>query len=253
MLTKRIIPCLDIKDGRTVKGVNFVDLRDAGDPVELAKKYGIDAHKDDTDSMVMTKILAKKEFGVLNEYNGAAALLWVYLDEPTKLYYYKGESKSTETDKVETNERPLFKMRTREGIYFSSIASSLKNVALNGVEIECLPGATAFVPALVNSGLPNDKFVFEGFLPHKKGRQTRWKAIAEEERTTVLYESPHRLHKALEQIIEFIGPDRPIMVARELSKMHEQLVRGTSTEVLLYFVKNPDKIRGEIVIVIAGK
>jgi len=122
-----------------------------------------------------------------------------------------------------------------------------------GIEVETLPGATALIPALVNSGFPLDRFVFEGFLPHKKGRQTRWKAIAEEERTTVLYESPHRLHKALEQIIEFIGPDRPIMVARELSKMHEQMVRGSAAEVLLYFDQNPDKIRGEIVIVIAGK
>jgi len=122
-----------------------------------------------------------------------------------------------------------------------------------GIDVETLPGATALIPALVNSGFPLDRFVFEGFLPHKKGRQTRWKAIAEEERTTVLYESPHRLHKALEQIIEFIGPDRPIMVARELSKMHEQMVRGSSTEVLTYFDQNPDKIRGEIVIVIAGK
>jgi 16S rRNA (cytidine1402-2'-O)-methyltransferase len=121
------------------------------------------------------------------------------------------------------------------------------------IEVETLPGATALIPALVNSGFPLDRFVFEGFLPHKKGRQTRWKVIAEEERTTVLYESPHRLYKALEQIIEFIGADRPIMVARELSKMHEQMVRGSAAEVLLYFDQNPDKIRGEIVIVIAGK
>jgi 16S rRNA (cytidine1402-2'-O)-methyltransferase len=123
----------------------------------------------------------------------------------------------------------------------------------NGIEVESLPGATAFVPALVNSGFPTDRFVYEGFLPHKKGRQTRWKALAEEERTIVLYESPHRLVKALEQIIEFISPDRLVMVGRELSKMHEQMVRGTATEVLAYFVAHPDKVRGEIVIVIAGK
>ena len=123
----------------------------------------------------------------------------------------------------------------------------------NGIEVESLPGATAFVPALVNSGFPTDRFVYEGFLPHKKGRQTRWKALAEEERTIVLYESPHRLVKALEQIIEFIAPERPVMVGRELSKMHEQMVRGTATEVLAYFVAHPDKVRGEIVIVIAGK
>ncbi|MEY4524818.1 MAG: rRNA ((1402)-2-O)-methyltransferase [Bacteroidota bacterium] len=123
----------------------------------------------------------------------------------------------------------------------------------NGIEVESLPGATAFVPALVNSGFPTDRFVYEGFLPHKKGRQTRWKALAEEERTIILYESPHRLVKALEQIIEFISPERQVMVGRELSKMHEQMVRGTATEVLAYFVAHPDKVRGEIVIVIAGK
>jgi 16S rRNA (cytidine1402-2'-O)-methyltransferase len=129
----------------------------------------------------------------------------------------------------------------------------VKTCIEQGIDVETLPGATALIPALVNSGFPLDRFVFEGFLPHKKGRQTRWKAIAEEERTTVLYESPHRLQKALEQIIEFIGPDRQIMVARELSKMHEQMVRGTASEVHIYFDHNPDKIRGEIVIVIAGK
>jgi 16S rRNA (cytidine1402-2'-O)-methyltransferase len=123
----------------------------------------------------------------------------------------------------------------------------------NGIQVESLPGATAFVPALVNSGFPTDRFVYEGFLPHKKGRQTRWKALAEEERTIVLYESPHRLVKALEQIMEFIAPDRLVMVGRELSKMHEQMVRGTATEVLAYFTAHPDKVRGEIVIVIAGK
>jgi 16S rRNA (cytidine1402-2'-O)-methyltransferase len=123
----------------------------------------------------------------------------------------------------------------------------------NGIEVESLPGATAFVPALVNSGFPTDRFVYEGFLPHKKGRQTRWKALAEEERTIVLYESPHRLVKALEQIIEFISSDRLVMVGREISKLHEQMVRGSATEVLAYFVAHPDKVRGEIVIVIAGK
>lgn len=123
----------------------------------------------------------------------------------------------------------------------------------NGIEVESLPGATAFVPALVNSGFPTDRFVYEGFLPHKKGRQTRWKALAEEERTIVLYESPHRLVKALEQIIDFISADRLVMVGREISKLHEQMVRGTATEVLAYFTAHPDKVRGEIVIVIAGK
>ena len=120
----------------------------------------------------------------------------------------------------------------------------------NDIEVECLPGPAALIPALVASGLPCDKFVFEGFLPHKKGRQTRLKAIAEEERTTVLYESPHRLIKCLAQIVEFMGPDRQVCVARELTKMHEEFKRGTAKEVHEYYESKPPK--GEIVIVIGG-
>ncbi len=123
----------------------------------------------------------------------------------------------------------------------------------NGYEVETLPGATAFVPALVNSGFPTDRFVFEGFLPHKKGRQTRFKQMAEEDRTIVLYESPHRIIKTLEQIIEFIDPNRPLMLAREISKLHEQMHRGSATELLAFFNLHPEKIKGEMVLVIAGK
>ena len=121
----------------------------------------------------------------------------------------------------------------------------------NGVEVECLPGATAFVPALVNSGLPNDKFVFEGFLPDKKGRQTRYLALAEETRTMILYVSPHKLVKTLTEFITFFGEDRSICVSRELSKLHEENVRGTVREVLTHFENKPPK--GEIVVVVAGK
>jgi len=120
----------------------------------------------------------------------------------------------------------------------------------NGVEVECLPGATAFVPALVNSGFPNDRFVFEGFLPQKKGRQKRWKELAEESRTIVLYESPYRLLKALEEIIEYCGAERRVSVSRELTKMFEENFRGTATEVLEHFKSKT--IKGEIVIVING-
>jgi len=116
--------------------------------------------------------------------------------------------------------------------------------------VNCLPGATAFVPALVNSGLPSDKFTFEGFLPHKKGRQTRLKKLAEEERTIVLYESPHRLIKSLEQLKEFLG-DRQASVSRELTKMFEETVRGTLSELIIHFTEKG--IKGEFVIVIAGK
>ena len=121
----------------------------------------------------------------------------------------------------------------------------------NKIDVECLPGATAFVPALVNSGLPNDRFVFEGFLPEKKGRQTRYLALAEETRTIILYVSPHKLIKTLGEFIIYFGEDRNICVSRELSKMHEENVRGTVKEVLAHFEAKPPK--GEIVVVIAGK
>ncbi len=120
-----------------------------------------------------------------------------------------------------------------------------------GIEVDCLPGATAFVPALVNSGLPNDKFVFEGFLPVKKGRQTRLEILAQETRTMILYESPHKLLKTLGQIKEYFGEDRQVSVSREITKLHEETVRGTAVEVLEYYEKKPPK--GEIVLVIAGK
>src|SRR5690606_18450589 len=102
----------------------------------------------------------------------------------------------------------------------------------NNIEVDCLPGATAFVPALVNSGLPNDKFVFEGFLHVKKGRQTRLLLLAEENRTIILYESPHKLLKTLTNICEYFGEDRPISVSRELTKLYEETIRGTAKEVL---------------------
>lgn len=121
----------------------------------------------------------------------------------------------------------------------------------NNIEVECLPGATAFVPALVNSGLPNDKFVFEGFLPDKKGRQTRYLALADEYRTIILYVSPHKLTKTLTEFITYFGEDRPICVSRELSKLHEENVRGTVKEVLNHFENKPPK--GEIVVILGGK
>ena len=117
-----------------------------------------------------------------------------------------------------------------------------------GIDVECLPGATAFVPALVNSGLPSDKFFFEGFLPHKKGRQTRLKFLAELPYTIVFYESPHRLLKTLTQIGEFFSPDRQVSVSRELTKMHEETVRGTVTEVIEHF--NNNILKGEIVLIV---
>lgn len=121
----------------------------------------------------------------------------------------------------------------------------------NDVDVECLPGATAFVPALVNSGLPNDKFVFEGFLPAKKGRQTRLKILAEESRTMIFYESPHKLLKTLTNFCEYFGEDRQLSVSRELTKLYEETQRGTAKDVLEHYTAKPAK--GEIVIIVAGK
>ena len=119
------------------------------------------------------------------------------------------------------------------------------------IRVECLPGATAFVPALVNSGLPINRFCFEGFLPPKKGRQTLLKKLAEEERTIVIYESPMRLVKTLEELTQYFGPDRLCSVSRELTKMFEENKRGTLTEVAAYFAAKG--VKGEIVVVIQGK
>ena len=121
----------------------------------------------------------------------------------------------------------------------------------HNIEVDCLPGATAFVPALVNSGLPNDKFVFEGFLPVKKGRQTRLLLLAKETRTIIFYESPHKLVKTLGHFCEHFGEDRPVSVSRELTKLYEETVRGTAKEVLEHYTNKPPK--GEIVIIVGGK
>lgn len=120
-----------------------------------------------------------------------------------------------------------------------------------GIDVECLPGATAFVPALVNSGLPNDRFVFEGFLPQKKGRKTKMEMLAEEPRTIVLYESPYKLLKTLKGFAELMGADRPASASRELTKLYEETVRGSLQELIDHFeTKEP---KGEFVLVIGGK
>ena len=118
------------------------------------------------------------------------------------------------------------------------------------IEVDCLPGATAFVPALVNSGLPNNKFIFEGFLPVKKGRQTLLLQLAAETRTMIFYESPHKLLKTIGHFIEYFGADRQLTVSRELTKLFEETVRGTAEEVLTHYTNKPPK--GEIVIVVEG-
>jgi 16S rRNA (cytidine1402-2'-O)-methyltransferase len=127
----------------------------------------------------------------------------------------------------------------------------VRECAREGITVECLPGATAFVPALVQSGLPADAFVFEGFLPVKKGRQTMMKRLAEEERTVILYESPHRLERSLRELAEHCGAERPAAVCRELTKMFEETRRGTLGELAAHYAAHPPK--GEIVLVVGGK
>ncbi|MFN5337066.1 MAG: 16S rRNA (cytidine(1402)-2'-O)-methyltransferase [Bacteroidota bacterium] len=126
----------------------------------------------------------------------------------------------------------------------------VREVLSAGLVVSCLPGPTAFVPALVASGLPNDRFVFEGFLPHKKGKKSRIDSLLTEARTMIFYESPHRLLKTLEQLGEAFGQDRQAAVARELSKIHEETVRGTLAELIEYYQTHP--LKGELVLVVAG-
>lgn len=126
----------------------------------------------------------------------------------------------------------------------------VREAVKEGIDVECLPGATAFVPALIDSGLPCDRFVFLGFLPHKKGRQTALRALAEEERTMVIYESPYRLVKLLDELQAVVGEGRPVSVSREISKLHAETVRGTLAEVLAHFSQK--EVKGEIVVVLAG-
>lgn len=127
----------------------------------------------------------------------------------------------------------------------------VRDAVKNGIDVECLPGATAFVPALIDSGLPCNRFIFEGFLPHKKGRQTAIQRLAEENRTMIIYESPFRLVKLLEQLIETIGEERQVSVSREISKLHAETARGTLREVHDHFAAK--EVKGEIVVILAGK
>ncbi|MHA7130377.1 16S rRNA (cytidine(1402)-2'-O)-methyltransferase [Algoriphagus namhaensis] len=175
------------------------------------------------------------------------------LKKPLQSYHMHNEHRAVEKllDRMQKGER--FALVSDAGTPAISDPGFLlvREVIEAGLEVQCLPGATAFVPALVASGLPSDRFTFEGFLPHKKGRKTRIEQLAEETRTMVFYESMHRLIKTLGQLAEVFGEDRKASVSREISKLHEETVRGTLTEIAEYYQTNP--LKGELVLVVAGK
>lgn len=192
---------------------------------------------------------------ILAEDTRTSGILLKHLEisRPLQSYHIFNEHKAVEklVDRMKKGE--VFALITDAGTPAISDPGFLlvRAVLEAGLEVQCLPGPTAFVPALVNSGLPNDRFVFEGFLPHKKGRKTRIDSLIEESRTMVFYESPHRLLKTLDQLAEVFGRDRQACVSRELSKLHEENIRGTLAELVEYYENNP--LKGEIVLVVAGK
>lgn len=192
---------------------------------------------------------------ILAEDTRTSGILLKHLEiaKPLQSYHIFNEHKAVEKLVVRMQNGETFALISDAGTPAISDPGFLlvREVITAGMEVQCLPGPTAFVPALVNSGLPNDRFVFEGFLPHKKGRKTRIDALLEEERTMIFYESPHRLLKTLEQFSEAFGPERQACVSRELSKLHEENVRGTLAELITYYETNP--LKGEIVLVLAGK
>ncbi|WP_051315147.1 16S rRNA (cytidine(1402)-2'-O)-methyltransferase [Algoriphagus terrigena] len=192
---------------------------------------------------------------ILAEDTRTSGILLKHLEisRPLQSYHIFNEHKAVEKLVERMRKGEVFALVSDAGTPAISDPGFLlvREVLSAGLEVQCLPGPTAFVPALVNSGLPNDRFVFEGFLPHKKGRKTRIDSLQEETRTLIFYESPHRLIKTLEQLGEAFGADRQACVSRELSKLHEENVRGSLAELIEYYESNP--LKGEIVLVVAGK
>lgn len=192
---------------------------------------------------------------ILAEDTRTSGILLKHLEisKPLQSYHIFNEHKAAEKLVERMKRGEIFALISDAGTPAISDPGFLlvREAIASGLEVQCLPGPTAFVPALVNSGLPNDRFVFEGFLPHKKGRKTRIDSLVDETRTIILYESTHRLMKTLEQLAEAFGPMRQACVSRELTKLHEENIRGTLSELVEYYQTNPQK--GEIVLVIAGK
>ncbi|RLK03216.1 16S rRNA (cytidine(1402)-2'-O)-methyltransferase [Tenacibaculum discolor] len=200
------------------------------------------------------KVLQEVDYILAEDTRTSGKLLKHFdISTPMQSHHMHNEHKTVETIVKRLQSGETFALISDAGTPAISDPGFLLTRACvqHGIDVECLPGATAFVPALVNSGLPNDKFVFEGFLPVKKGRQTRLKFLAEETRTMIFYESPHKLLKTLANFAEYFGEDRQISVSRELTKLFEETKRGSVKEVLAYYTEKPAK--GEIVVVVDGK
>lgn len=200
------------------------------------------------------RILKEVDYILAEDTRTSGKLLKHYeIATPMQSHHMHNEHKTVETIIKRIQSGETFAMISDAGTPAISDPGFLLTRACvqNNIEVDCLPGATAFVPALVNSGLPNDKFIFEGFLPVKKGRQTRLNFLSEETRTMIFYESPHKLLKTLTHFAEYFGEERQLAVSRELTKMFEETRRGTVKEVLAHYTDKPAK--GEIVIVVDGK
>ena len=199
------------------------------------------------------EVLKRVDLILAEDTRTSGVLLKHYeITTPTRSYHMFNEHKTLDSFVAQINQGMHLALISDAGTPGISDPGFLlsRECIKNGIEIECLPGATAFVPALVNSGLPSDRFCFEGFLPVKKGRQTRIKELVEENRTLVFYESPHRILKTLVQLRDEFGETRQASVSREISKLHEETRRGSLGELAEHFEKHPPK--GEIVLVVAG-
>ncbi len=200
------------------------------------------------------EVLASADLILAEDTRTTGKLLRHYdIDRPIRSFHLHNEHRAVDAIVEQLNSGLTFALCSDAGTPAISDPGFLlvRACVEAGINVSCLPGATAFVPALVVSGLPCDRFVFEGFLPHKKGRQKRLQAILEGTLTTVLYESPHRVIKLLEEIVKYECGDRRIALCRELSKLHEEVVRGSVDEVLVRFVEKAP--RGEFVVVLEGK
>jgi 16S rRNA (cytidine1402-2'-O)-methyltransferase len=205
-------------------------------------------------SLRAIRILKEADLVLAEDTRTSGKLLQHYqINTPMQAYHMHNEHRVVDSLISRLNEGNTLALITDAGTPGISDPGFLltRSCIQQGIAVECLPGATALIPALVNSGLPSDRFTFEGFIPVKKGRQTRLTSLAEESRTMIFYESPHKLLKTLEHFITYFGADRPASISRELTKLYEETVRGSLAELLAYYRENP--IKGEFVIVVGGK